>query len=124
MTAGGTCPRLGLQPVAHHGGVTPEVVAMFAWGRVEPSPEGSPSAAPGRGTLRAGATAGSWVATYTGLRATDVTKALGGETRVLWLGTNPAAGTQFTIFELPDAQSVLNGMVGGPMATCTAPAEG
>jgi hypothetical protein len=48
-----------------------------------------------------------------------VTKALGGETRVLWLGTNPAAGTQLTIFELPDAQSVLNGMVGGPIATCT-----
>ena len=81
--------------------------------------------APGRGTLRAGATAGSWVATYTGLSATDVTKALGGETRVLWLGTNPAAGTQLTIFELPDAQSgVLNGVVGGPMAPCTAPAEG
>ena len=39
MTGGVTCP--GLRSVAHHGGATPEVVAMFAWGRVEASPEGS-----------------------------------------------------------------------------------
>src|SRR4051794_726907 len=80
--------------------------------------------APGQGTLTAGATAGSWVATYTGLAGTDVTKALKGETRVLWLRPDPAAGTQLTILELPDADSgVLNGVMNGPTPPCTAPAE-
>jgi hypothetical protein len=79
--------------------------------------------APTRGTLTAGA-GGSFTATYTGLSSTDVGKALGGETRVLWLGTDPAAGTQLTIFELPDADSgVLNGVANGPTPPCTAPAE-
>ena len=77
-----------------------------------------------QGTLAAGATPGSWVATYTGLVSTDVTKALRGETRVLWLGADPAAGTQLTIFELPDTLSgVLNGVIDGPTPPCTAPAE-
>jgi hypothetical protein len=80
--------------------------------------------APGRGTLTAGATTGSFVATYTDLVATDVTKALKGETRALWLGTDPGAGTQLTIYELPDALSgVLNGVMDGPTPPCTAPAE-
>src|SRR4051794_2765802 len=80
--------------------------------------------APTRGTLTAGATVGSFVATYASLSDPDVRKALGGETRVLWLGTDPAAGTQLTIFELPDALSgVLNGVVDGPTPPCTAPAE-
>jgi hypothetical protein len=80
--------------------------------------------APGRGTLTAGAAVGSFTATYTGLSSTDVTKALGGETRVMWLGTDPVAGTQLTIFELPDALSgVLNGVMDGPTPPCTAPAE-
>jgi hypothetical protein len=53
-----------------------------------------------------------------------VTKALGGETRVLWLGPAAAPATQLTIFELPDAQSgVLNGVMDGPTPPCTAPAE-
>jgi hypothetical protein len=81
--------------------------------------------APGQGTLEKGATPGSWVATYTGLSPTDVTKALKGETRAMWLGSNPGTGTELTIYELPDAQSgVLNGVMGGPMPPCTAPAEG
>jgi hypothetical protein len=80
--------------------------------------------APGQGTLVAGATPGSWVATYTGLVSTDVTKALKGETRAMWLGPDPAAGTELTIYELPDTLSgVLNGVVGGPMSPCTAAAE-
>lgn len=67
---------------------------------------------------------GNWVATYTGLVAADVTKALGGETRVLWLGPDPAAGTELTIYELPDTLSgVLNGVMNGPTPPCTAPAE-
>ena len=53
-----------------------------------------------------------------------MTKALGGETRALWLGPDPAAGTELTIFELPDALSgVLNGVMDGPTPPCTAPAE-
>jgi hypothetical protein len=80
--------------------------------------------APTRGTLTAGATPGSFTATYTGLSTADVTKALGGETRVLWLGPAAAPATQLTIFELPDALSgVLNGVQDGPGAPCTAPAE-
>jgi hypothetical protein len=80
--------------------------------------------APTRGTLAAGATLGSFTATYTGLSSADVTKALGGETRVLWLGPAAAPATQLTIFELPDALSgVLNGVQDGPTPPCTAPAE-
>jgi hypothetical protein len=80
--------------------------------------------APTRGTLTAGATVGSFTATYTGLASGDVTKALGGETRVLWLGPAAAPATQLTIFELPDALSgVLNGVQDGPTPPCTAPAE-
>jgi hypothetical protein len=80
--------------------------------------------APTRGTLTAGAAVGSFTATYTGLTAADVTKALGGETRVLWLGPPAAPATQLTIFELPDALSgVLNGVQNGPTPPCTAPAE-
>ena len=76
--------------------------------------------AAGQGTLTAGATPGSWVATYTGLSSTDVTKALAAESRVLWLGPDPAAGTQLTIYERPDA---INGIANGPVLPCTAPAE-
>jgi hypothetical protein len=72
----------------------------------------------------AGATLGSFVATYTGLSAADVADARGGETRAMWLGARPAAGTELTIYELPDALSgVLNGVMDGPSAPCTAPAE-
>jgi hypothetical protein len=81
--------------------------------------------APGaNSTLTAGATVGSWVATYTLSNPLDVTKALKRETRAMWLGPDPAAGTQLTIYELPDALSgVLNGVTDGPTPPCTAPAE-
>jgi hypothetical protein len=77
-----------------------------------------------QGTLVAGPTPGTWVATYTGLSSADVTKALKGETRALWLGPVPGAGTELTTYELPDALSgVLNGVMDGPTPPCTAPAE-
>ncbi len=93
----------------------------------------------GRRTIRAGAggegtmsydTPGSthWTATYTGLSPTDVVRAVGGttttgavyigaESRVLWLGRVPLALTESTIFENG------SGVIGGPSAPCTAPAE-
>ncbi len=69
-----------------------------------------------------------WTATYTGLSATDMVRAVGGttttgtvyvgaESRVLWLGRDPLALTESTIFENG------SGVVGGPSAPCTAPAE-
>jgi len=57
-----------------------------------------------------------WTATYKGLSADDVTRALGAESRGIWLGAVPAAGFELTIFENGDAVS------GGPGAPCTAPA--
>jgi hypothetical protein len=75
-----------------------------------------------------------WTATYTGLDATDMLRVLGGtatdntvfvaaESRAVWLGRAPLAGTELTIFE--------NGpqVEGGPAtaapggAICPAPAE-
>jgi hypothetical protein len=92
--------------------------AKFASGKRTLRAAVAPAA--GQGTLAAGATPGSWVATYTGLSSTDVTKALAAESRVLWLGPDPAAGTQLTIYERPDA---VNGIANGPALPCTAPAE-
>jgi len=83
----------------------------------------------GRRTLRAAAgsdgtlayddaTSGNWTATYTGLDAADRTRALNAETRILWLGTDPAAGNQATIYETSGDGSVA----GGPATPdCTAP---
>jgi hypothetical protein len=63
----------------------------------------------------------SWTATYTGLQDQDVIRALGAESRALWLGTTPAApagSTEGTIFESG------SGIAGGPAAGfCSAPAE-
>jgi hypothetical protein len=60
----------------------------------------------------------NWTVRYPRLRGTDVTKALASESRALWLGGNPAAGTELTIFEVgPDVAP-------GPEAPCTAPLEG
>ncbi|MFN8454144.1 MAG: choice-of-anchor D domain-containing protein [Anaerolineae bacterium] len=69
-----------------------------------------------------------WTATYTGLSANDVLRAVGGtsptgtvfvgaESRAHWLGRDPLALVEATIFE----NGV--GVVGGPSAPCTAPAE-
>jgi ASPM-SPD-2-Hydin domain-containing protein/fibronectin type III domain protein len=83
----------------------------------------------GKRTLRAGAGADGvieydgpdsiyWTATYSGLSAADVTRALAAESRVLWLGRNVVAGNELTTFENGD------GVVGGPSgAPCTAPLE-
>ena len=48
--------------------------------------------APRQGTLcYDSATSNRWTAKYTGLSADDVTRALGAESRAMWLGRNPAA---------------------------------
>ena len=87
----------------------------------------------GRRTLRAGAGldgtlaydapgSTSWTATYTNLDPADVTRALGAETRILWLGADPAAGVEATIYET-SADPAGDGLVGGPATPdCTAPA--
>jgi hypothetical protein len=74
--------------------------------------------APGDGTLAyVGATGYTWRATYNGLSSGDITKALAAESRILWLGSDPALENQLTIFEIGD--EVQN----GPEPPCTAPAE-
>ena len=57
----------------------------------------------------------NWTATFSGLDAADVARALGAEARALWLGHDPLAGVELTIFENGD------GVVGGPAAPCAAP---
>jgi uncharacterized repeat protein (TIGR01451 family) len=59
----------------------------------------------------------NWTATYTGLSAGDVALAMAAESRVMWLGTDPVAGNQLTIYEVGDA------VAKGPSAPCTAPAD-
>jgi len=64
----------------------------------------------------------NWTVRYPRLTGTattgDVAKALKAESRVLWLGRNPDAGTELTIYENgPDVAP-------GPEAPCTAPLEG
>src|SRR3954454_9222068 len=85
----------------------------------------------GRRTLRATSVAGvsegvmsydadgstAWTATYSGLDAADVTRALNAESRILWLGANPAATVESTIYEIGA------GIVPGPSAPCAAPLE-
>ena len=38
-----------------------------------------------------------WTATYAGLRAADVTRALRAESRILWLGRAPLTGNEQTV---------------------------
>jgi hypothetical protein len=74
--------------------------------------------APGDGVLRYVGTDGfTWRATYAGLSEADLQRAVASETRILWLGADPLAGTEGTIFEIGD------GVLNGPAAPCTAPAE-
>ncbi len=75
--------------------------------------------APGDGTIAYdGATSASWTATFTGLAAADVTRALNGDTVVNWLGRAPLVGNELTIAE----NGV--GVDGGPAAgSCTAPLD-
>jgi hypothetical protein len=58
-----------------------------------------------------------WTATYSGLSDEDVALALGAESRGMWLGGDPAAATEATIFENGA------GVVAGPAAPCSAPLE-
>ncbi|HLL75602.1 MAG TPA: chitobiase/beta-hexosaminidase C-terminal domain-containing protein [Pyrinomonadaceae bacterium] len=58
----------------------------------------------------------NWTATYTGLSAADVTLALQSESRGYWLGSDPAALTELTIFEVGDVAN-------GPQSPCVAPSE-
>ena len=85
----------------------------------------------GRRSLRASSTVGddgilaydpgktTWTATFTGLGGvgpdglSDADRAVISQSRVLWLGRNPGAGTEATIFEYDE--------VGGPADPCTAP---
>ena len=84
----------------------------------------------GRRTLRATAAAGAdgtlsydvsgsvnWTATYSGLSAADVTRALGAESRIFWRGINPVAAVEGTIYEIGA------GIFPGPARGCTAPLE-
>ena len=62
----------------------------------------------------------NWSATITGVARADVTQGRvdSSESRILWLGRDPAAGTEMTITENhPD-------VIAGPSAPCTAPLEG
>ena len=59
----------------------------------------------------------TWTATYSGLDAADVTRALGAEARGMWLGAAIAPALEGTIFEIGAA------VVPGPAAPCTAPLE-
>ena len=73
--------------------------------------------APGDGTLTYDAPGSTrWTARYSGFSNEVVNVALAGETRILWLGADPLAGTELTIFEVGD------GVEGGPSPPCTAPA--
>lgn len=59
----------------------------------------------------------NWTATYDNLLPDDVTRALAAESRIHWLGADPAAGVESTIFEIGA------GIAAGPAAPCTAPLE-
>ncbi|MCW2639112.1 MAG: Fn3 associated [Dactylosporangium sp.] len=59
----------------------------------------------------------NWTAIWTGLTDRDVTLALGAQSMGAWLGRNPAAANEGTIYETGA------GIAGGPMAPCTAPKE-
>jgi len=69
------------------------------------------------GTISYDAAGTAWTATYTGLDAADVTRALNAESRIMWLGSNPAALVESTIYEIGA------GIVPGPSAPCSAPLE-
>jgi Chitobiase/beta-hexosaminidase C-terminal domain len=88
--------------------IAPDLVALTGRRRLE---------APGDGTLTYDAPGSiHWTARYTGLSNEVIDVALAGETRILWLGADPVAGSELTIFELG------TGIAGGPSSPCTAPA--
>ena len=58
-----------------------------------------------------------WTATWTGLTDGDVKLALGAEAMGAWLGRDPAAGVESTVYETG------SGVANGPQAPCAAPKE-
>ena len=58
-----------------------------------------------------------WTARFP-VKAIDVAEVEAGLTRAMWLGRDPAAGTETTVFE-----DRAGGIKGGPRAGCSAPAE-
>jgi Chitobiase/beta-hexosaminidase C-terminal domain len=60
---------------------------------------------------------GHWIVTYNNITDADKALAVDSETRVLWLGADPLAGSELTIFEVGPGDAI----VGGPSAPCTAP---
>src|SRR5206468_968926 len=63
-------------------------------------------------------TSTSWTATYSGLQAADVTRALGAESRILWLGVGGAGAIEGTVYENGAA------VIAGPATPgCTAALE-
>jgi len=75
--------------------------------------------APGDGVLAYDAPGSThWTATFSNLSANDVQLALAEESRGVWLGRDPLAATEITIFEVgPEVAP-------GPQAPCTAPIDG
>ncbi|MDX6534153.1 MAG: hypothetical protein QOF68_1897, partial [Gaiellales bacterium] len=57
----------------------------------------------------------NWTATFSGLSDADVARAVGAESRIMWLGRDPLALNELTIYE--------SGVANGPEPPCTAPAE-
>jgi hypothetical protein len=66
-----------------------------------------------------GPTATTWTATFPSLVAGDVAMAVGGESRGMWLGRNPAVLTENTIYEYGPFPGTL--VFPGPAVGCFAP---
>ena len=74
--------------------------------------------APGDGTIAYDAPGSiNWTAVYTNLSAADIAKAVASESLSMWLGTNPAAENEGTVYE------VGNLTFGGTQAPCTVASE-
>jgi hypothetical protein len=78
-------------------------------------------AAPGDGALAYDAPGStSWTATFSGLTADNVARAVAGESRILWLGRDPLAENELTIYEVGDEVEHGPGMPGCPAAAAYA----
>lgn len=70
----------------------------------------------GVGTLSTTPAGNEWIATFSGLSSADVSRAVSGQSVVLWLGRDALAGTELTHAEWGE-------VVGPAGPECTAPAE-
>ncbi|MEA2285895.1 MAG: hypothetical protein QOJ21_1938 [Solirubrobacteraceae bacterium] len=80
--------------------------------------------APGDGTFTYPDASGPthWTATYTGLSAADVTRAVNAESRMLWLGANPLLVNDLTLYEfgqIPGATAPCQGTLARTALTAT-----